>query len=199
MSRLIVGIDEVGRGPIAGPVGVGVFSADPSVLDLLLEEAQTLGLVLRDSKKLSEKKRDAWYTFLVQKQDAGMCTFSVSLVSAEEIDTIGIAPAIRQAIAQSLLQLQTPTDAMLVLDGGLKAPVEFTDQKTIIKGDETESAISLASIVAKVTRDAYMVEQSKHYPDYGFEIHKGYGTKKQYEALRLHGLCPLHRKTFIHL
>jgi ribonuclease HII len=189
-----VGIDEVGRGPIAGPVAVASFCMlRPSVLQKYI----TQGSRLRDSKKLSKKAREEWYTQIRQWQKAGACDFSVVMISAKQIDKIGIAPALRTALAQSLENLALGPRVQVLLDGGLRAPAEYKNQKTIVKGDEKEWVIALASIVAKVTRDTYMTRMAKKYPQYGFDTHVGYGTKRHYDAIESHGLCELHRRSFL--
>ncbi len=192
--KLVVGVDEVGRGPIAGPVAVAsFFMKDIRALSAYIRKGNTL----RDSKKLSRQRREEWYTQILEWQKEGKCNFSVVMISAKDIDAGGIAPAIRKALARSLRIALPGPGVTVLLDGGLKAPAEYLQQKTIIKGDEKEKEIALASIVAKVTRDRYMVRMSKKYPQYGFERHVGYGTKAHYLAIKTHGLTPLHRKSFL--
>lgn len=189
-----VGIDEVGRGPIAGPVAVASFCmVKPQVLKKYIEK----GVALRDSKKLSKKAREEWYAQMRQWQKVGACDFSVVMISAKQIDKMGIAQAIRTALARSLEDLELGLRVQVLLDGGLRAPAEYKSQKTIIKGDEKEWAIALASVVAKVTRDTYMTRMARKYPQYGFDSHVGYGTKRHYEAVESHGLCDLHRRSFL--
>jgi len=189
-----VGIDEVGRGPVAGPVAVASFCmTKPLVLKKYIEK----GIALRDSKKLSKQAREEWYTQIRQWQKVGACDFSVVMISAKQIDKIGIAPAIRTALAQSLENLALGPRVQVLLDGGLRAPAQYKNQKTIVKGDEKEWVIALASIVAKVTRDTYMTRMAKKYPQYGFDTHVGYGTKRHYDAIESHGLCELHRRSFL--
>ena len=121
----------------------------------------------------------------------------MACVSAETIDRDGIAPALRTALAQALTALGgIPEEMTMLLDGGLFAPKEYTHQTTIIRGDATEPLISSASIIAKEHRDALMVALGEKFPEYGFAVHKGYGTKAHQEAIQKHGLCPEHRKTF---
>jgi ribonuclease HII len=120
----------------------------------------------------------------------------VKSVSAASIDSKGIAPAIRRAIAAGISDLECdPADTFIKLDGSLRAPAEFT-QETIIKGDDKEQVIGLASIMAKVTRDRYMVQQDAKYPQYGFAQHKGYGTKAHIEAIAKYGFSPIHRRSY---
>ncbi len=190
--KAIFGIDEVGRGPVAGPVAVGAFVIKSKKLDL-----KKVKVPLRDSKKLSREQREIWFAQIKIWQKENLCDFCVTMVSAKMIDKIGIAKAIKQALEKSLYKLNPKNSDIVLLDGGLKAPVQFKNQKTIIKGDEKEQAISLASICAKVTRDKYMFTQAKKFTQYGFENHVGYGTRRHYEALKKYGLIELHRKSFL--
>lgn len=186
--RYIIGIDEVGRGPVAGPVTVGAVLV-PTQYSWDDFEG------LKDSKKLTESKREVWFSRVQELQDI---SYAVTSVSEKFIDTHGIVPAIRKALHTSIAKLSVePSECLILLDGGLFAPEEYIHQKTVIRGDEKEYAIALASIMAKVTRDKYMVALSKKYPEYGFETHKGYGTKKHYEQIRKHGLCNIHRRSFL--
>lgn len=194
--QYVVGIDEVGRGPIAGPVAVGVLRI--SVQDLARLRRARVFAGLRDSKKLSPTQRAAWFEKIKSWRDSGALTFSVRFVSAVQIDARGIAPAIKKALASGLRALKVTGERELVLlDGGLKAPAHVKHQKTIIKGDEKEVVISLASIAAKEVRDAHMRRLAKRYPGYGFEQHAGYGTAGHYAALQENGLTPEHRRTFL--
>ncbi len=192
-SPIVVGVDEAGRGPLAGPVAVGAVALlNPGV-------SQSLEGV-NDSKKLSPGARSLVFAKALELQDAGALAFSVVFSDAETIDRLGIVPSISQALGRALRALPVPPEhAHVLLDGSLKAPAEFQNQKTIIRGDETEFAIGLASIVAKVARDQLMEEEGSRYPQYGFEKHKGYGTVFHYQAIREHGLCPLHRVSFVDL
>ncbi len=208
-----IGIDEAGRGPIAGPVAVGGCMINNLALQGLSEELveKFMRGRLKDSKKLSEKKRDEIFTWMQEKQKVGELDFAVSMGSAKTIDSIGIVPTISKAISKVLTKLMkvqkekprssTPKfgedDVLIKLDGGLTAPEIFKHQETVIKGDENEVVISLASIVAKVTRDKYMKNLETSLPSkYGFERHKGYGTKLHYEAIGEYGLCEEHRRNF---
>lgn len=191
--RFVLGIDEAGRGPLAGPVAVGIVAV-PEGFDVA---AAFPGVA--DSKKLSEKKREKLFELLVEREAAGELRFSVELESAEAIDREGIAVMIRRAITRGVNALAPDASlAQVLLDGSLKAPAEYA-QETIIGGDATVPLISLASVAAKVTRDRLMVELAREHPQYGFEVHKGYGTKAHYAALREHGLSSIHRRSFIHL
>ncbi len=206
--KYLVGIDEVGRGPLAGPVAVGaVFVAADFDWEVLPG--------VNDSKKLSEKNREAIFLRAEELKKAGQLNFVVSMVAAEVIDKKGIVPAINLAMERSLKKLEFTipfkwnsedggdwkTEEVLVkLDGSLKAPARFVNQETIIKGDSKEKVIGLASIVAKVTRDRYMVQKSAEqiFAPYDFASHKGYGTKAHCEVIKVEGLSALHRHTFCH-
>ena len=211
--KMTIGIDEVGRGPVTGPVTVGAMQVKGNRLQGIVKRTEkNLGIRLRDSKKLSRKQRELWFVEIQKWKQEGLCDFAVVSITAKEIDRTGISQAIKKCISVCLDKLVAPPshkateghssrkllDAItILLDGGLKAPIQFKKQKTIIKGDEKEPVIALASIVAKVTRDRYMLTQAKKYPAYGFETNVGYGTKKQYMAIRKYGLTPLHRKTYL--
>jgi len=186
----LIGIDEVGRGPIAGPVAVGAFV-------LLKPESKRLFRGVRESKQLTEKKREYWFKKIVQAQAEGYVDFCVTFQSERVIDAKGLSFAIKKCLETSLGRLNKhPEECLVLLDGGLRAPIQFKNQKTIIKGDVKETVIALASICAKVLRDRKMKRMGQKYPAYGFEIHKGYGTKGHYEALRRNGLMALHRRSF---
>jgi len=199
--RFMLGVDEAGRGPLAGPVAVGVVAV-PEGFDVAKEFPG-----VADSKKLSEKKREEIFAMLETRVDKGDARFKVEFESAEVIDTEGIVFAVRRALARGVNALaecgsQTSkcagkSDFHILLDGALRAPVEYA-QETIINGDELIPIISLVSIAAKVVRDRLMVELSVQYPLYGFEKHKGYGTKAHYEMLQKYGPCILHRRSFLH-
>ncbi|HEX5774786.1 MAG TPA: ribonuclease HII [Candidatus Paceibacterota bacterium] len=187
----IVGVDEAGRGPVAGPVAVGIIAVKDG-FDIL---AVFPGL--NDSKKLSEKKREALFARLQEQMHAGNVSAVVQFVSASHIDEGGIAPAIRHAVATGVGKLlPRPEEGKVYLDGSLKAPAEYA-QETVIGGDGIVPAIMLASIAAKVTRDKHMTHLAETYPAYGFDRHKGYGTKAHYDAIRAHGPCLEHRRTFL--
>lgn len=209
--KYIVGIDEVGRGPLAGPVAVcaclipyhgGIQNSYKKFLSKYKKEIKNLGLAAlngKDSKKLTEAKRDAWKSFL----SGTHARFAYAHMSAGDIDKKGIANCIRRLIQKNLKKLAAVTDCeeselLVLLDGGLKAPAAFAHQKTIIKGDEKELVVGLASIYAKVSRDAYMKKASKNdqFTPYDFHIHKGYGTLSHRIAIKRHGLSSLHRKSF---
>lgn len=193
MHRWIVGIDEAGRGPLAGPVAVGVVKV-PHDFDW------SLILGVGDSKKISHKNREAIFMRAKALQKEGLLVFHVSLVAATFIDRHGITKAVGHGIFQSIQKVAAdPQETFVKLDGLLKAPPEYVFQETIIKGDAKEKVIGLASIMAKVTRDRYMEKLGKK-PEvavYDFAVHKGYGTKAHREAILKHGiLTGTHRKSF---
>ncbi|MBQ9789996.1 MAG: ribonuclease HII [Clostridia bacterium] len=178
---LIAGADEVGRGPLAGPV---VCAAVIMPLDDIIEG-------IDDSKKLSEKKREKLYDQILEKATA----FSIEWVFEDEIDKINILNATKKCMANAINNLETKPDVCLVdaLDG-LETDVELV---SIVHGDALSYNIGAASILAKVTRDRFMEEQDKLFPEYGFAKHKGYGTKLHMDALRSIGPCKIHRRSFI--
>lgn len=189
MKKWLVGIDEAGRGPLAGPVSVGVVKI-PTDFDWDLIPG------VNDSKKISEKKRDVIFELTNTLVKQGLFSYSVKLVSASSIDSKGIVPAITRAIGAGIKELELdPKDCFIKLDGSLKAPSEF-EQETIIKGDSKERVIGLASIMAKVTRDNFMKKIAVDYPEYGFEGHKGYGTKAHREAISKFGFTNEHRQSY---
>ncbi len=195
--KYIAGIDEAGRGPLAGPVAVGVALV-PSSFDWSLLKG------VGDSKKLSPKKREAIFGQVLELKRDGLLDYAVVMVSAKLIDKNGIVLAIKKALRQSLINVMerkkeaNSNNTLIKLDGGLKAPKEFLHQETIIKGDDKELVIGLASIMAKVTRDRYMekISTKSEFAKYNFEIHKGYGTKNHRESIAKYGLSNEHRKTF---
>ncbi len=189
----IVGIDEAGRGPLAGPVSVGVFC-----VPVAFKKFKTFSAGVRDSKKLSEKKREEWFGKMEELKRANECFYAVAFGSAEMINTRGISYAIKHALKTALAKLHLPPEeALVLLDGGLYAPKEYPHQETIIHGDDKEAVISLASVLAKVTRDRHMLEIAKKHPAYGFHKHKGYGTKAHFSAIREHGILDIHRKGYL--
>lgn len=191
--RFLLGVDEAGRGPLAGPVSVGVVAV-PEGFDVAKEFPG-----VNDSKKLSEKKREALYEMLAARAAHGDVHFAVEFETAATIDAEGIATAVRRALNRAVARLAP--DAAFVhikLDGSLRALPEYS-QETIIGGDALVPLISLASIAAKVERDRLMCKLAEEYPLYGFEIHKGYGTRAHYDALGEYGLCAIHRRSFIHI
>lgn len=177
----ICGIDEVGRGPLAGPVVAGAVIL-PKNCDILY---------INDSKKLSEKKRSLLYDEIMEKAVA----VGVGCVSWERIDEINILQATYEAMRQAIAALSTAPD--LLLNDAVTIPGVDIPQVPIIKGDAKSASIGAASIIAKVTRDRMMVEYHSLYPQYGFDANKGYGTKAHIEALQQYGPCPIHRRSFI--
>lgn len=178
---LIAGVDEAGRGPLAGPVVAAAV--------ILYPGAEILGI--NDSKQLSEKKREALYPEIIEKAMA----VGVGIVSAGRIDEINILQAAREAMQKAVRQLCFRPDVLLV--DAVTIPDLDMKQVPIIKGDAKSLSIGAASIVAKVTRDRIMREMDKVYPEYGFAAHKGYGTAAHIAALKQFGPCPIHRAGFI--
>jgi ribonuclease HII len=196
MQKWLIGIDEAGRGPLAGPVSVGVVLVPYDFVWELIPK-------VNDSKKLSEKNREAIFLRAQELKKEGKLNYVVCMVSASQIDKVGIVPSIQKAMKQALAKIHrsglcTFSEYEVKLDGGLKAPKEFIHQETIIKGDAKEKVIGLASIMAKVTRDRYMVKMGTEaaYAPYGFALHKGYGTQKHREYIAKYGLSTMHRSTF---
>ena len=191
--KWIIGIDEAGRGPLAGPVSVGVFA--------IQKDQKTKLKVLKkskDSKVLSHMQREEVFREIENEKKAGKCLYEVVLTSSLYIDAYGIVPAIKSAMKKALKKLNlNPKDCEVLLDGSLKAPEEYINQKTIIKGDAKIPVISAASICAKVLRDRYMVKISKKYTQYDFHIHKGYGTAKHIISIKSFGLTDIHRRSFL--
>ncbi len=188
--KYVIGIDEAGRGPLAGPVAVGAVAV-PQDFDW----ASINGV--RDSKKLSEKKRERIFERARELISTSGLRYAVSTSSAAYIDAYGIVSAIKRALAEALSQLGAdPHSSRVLLDGGLKAPAVYIHQKTIIRGDDSEAVISLASIMAKVTRDRLMRRLAAKYPLYDFDVHKGYGTRLHLQAIARCGLSDIHRVSF---
>ena len=179
--QVICGIDEAGRGPLAGPVCAAAVIL-PAHLDLP---------GLTDSKKLTDKRRRELFPLIKEQAVA----YGIGLASEQEIDEINILQATFLAMERALAQLTVKPDLALI-DGNREKDLGIP-VKTVVKGDSLSANIAAASILAKVTRDDMMLEIAKQYPEYGFDIHKGYGTKAHYEALRAHGASPVHRNTFL--
>ncbi len=191
MKEFLLGVDEAGRGPLAGPVAVGVVKV-PFGFDI-----RKAFPGVNDSKQLSETLRETIYKEMQARRLAGDISFCVRLVGAQVIDTIGITRAVRRGVWSGVRSLSPESAGVRVLlDGLLHAPKEY-EQETIIKGDAKEPVISLASIAAKVMRDRLMKRLAKEHPQYLFEVHKGYGTKRHYEALQKWGPSVVHRQTFL--
>lgn len=179
--EMICGVDEAGRGPLAGPVCAAAV--------ILPRGLEIPGLT--DSKKLTDKKRRE--LFPVIKEQA--LAYGIGLASHEEIDEINILQATYLAMERALAQLSIKPDIALI--DGNRARDFGLPVRTVIKGDSLSANIAAASVLAKVTRDDLMLELAETYPQYGFAIHKGYGTKAHYDALREHGASAIHRKTFL--
>lgn len=180
--QYICGIDEAGRGPLAGPVVVASV--------IMPKDSMIEGV--NDSKKVSEKKRELLYDKIIEESIA----YGVGIVGQEEIDRINILNATKQALTISLKELQTKPDLILV-DALNNIDTLQIPYKSIVKGDAKVYSISAASIIAKVTRDRIMRQWDEIYPQYGFITHKGYGTKSHIQAIKENGICPLHRKSFV--
>lgn len=179
--RLICGVDEAGRGPLAGPVCAAAVILPPHL--------EIPGL--DDSKKLTDKRRRELMPIIQEKAVA----YGIAFASHTEIDQINILQATFLAMERALAQLSVQPDFVLI-DGNREKDFGLP-VKTVVKGDSLSANIAAASILAKVTRDDFMEEKAKEYPQYGFEIHKGYGTKAHYAALTDYGPCPIHRMTFL--
>ena len=179
--HLICGVDEAGRGPLAGPVCAAAV--------VLPEHLQIPGLT--DSKKLTDKKRRELFPIIQEQAIA----YGIGLASESEIDEINILQATFLAMGRALEQLSV-RPALALIDGNRETDFGLP-VKTVVKGDSLSANIAAASILAKVTRDNLMLELAQQYPEYGFDIHKGYGTKAHYEALRTYGPCPIHRRSFL--
>lgn len=177
----IGGIDEAGRGPLAGPVVASVVIFKPN----------TKIEGINDSKKLSEEKRKELFEII--KNEA--IDYGIGIVNAKEIDELNILNATYEAMKKAVNQLEIKPDYLL-MDACIVKDIEI-DQKAIIKGDSKSISIAGASILAKVTRDNIMEEYDKKYPEYNFKKHKGYGTKEHYEAIETNGICEIHRKSFL--
>ncbi|TLY16802.1 MAG: ribonuclease HII [Nitrospirae bacterium] len=180
--RRIAGLDEVGCGPLAGPVVAAAV--------ILPRRCRAL-VGLRDSKRLNEGQRERFYE-LIRDVAFG---FGVGIVDAKIIDAVNIRQAARRAMEQALLQICPPPD-FLILDA-IRLPNVAIEQRMVIKGDGLCVSIAAASILAKVTRDRLMVEAHRRFPQYGFLGHKGYGTAEHLRSLRRYGPCSLHRRSFL--
>ena len=177
----LCGVDEAGRGPLAGPVCAAAVMLPPGL--------EIPGL--NDSKKLSEKKREALYDIII----AQALSYGIAFATVEEIEERNILGATFLAMNRAIAQL-SPQPALALIDGNRTKDFGLP-VRTIVKGDSLSASIAAASILAKVTRDRLMEEYDAQYPQYGFAVHKGYGTKRHYEALREFGPSPIHRKTFL--
>jgi len=188
----VIGIDEVGRGPLAGPVTVCACAVRVAYID----DFAKMGF--RDSKKLSPQKREQFAQVLHNCAQLDMCKWAIADSSPDMIDAKGIVHAIQNALDRCMKKLAVhPEYADIYLDGGLVASRSYFRQHTVIRGDDTFPVISGASILAKVYRDHMMVRYDIEYPEYGFIDNKGYGTPAHYRAIRKHGISPLHRQSFL--
>lgn len=179
--NLICGVDEAGRGPLAGPVcAAAVILPEGCVIE-----------GLNDSKKLTEKKREALFDVIKEKA----LSYSIAMASEKEIDEINILQATYLAMNRAVAGLDVRPDFVLV--DGNRDPKVGIPTRTVIKGDALSSSIAAASVLAKVTRDRFMLELSRQYPEYQFPKHKGYGTKLHYEMLEKYGISPIHRRSFL--
>ncbi len=180
--KYICGIDEAGRGPLAGPVVVASV--------IMPENSMIEGV--NDSKKVSEKKREKLYDLILEEA----ISYGVGIIGQDEIDDINILNATKKGLTVSLKELTQKPD-LIIVDALTNIDTLGTPYESIIKGDAKCYSISAASIIAKVTRDRIMREWDKIYPQYGFAQHKGYGTSAHISSIKEYGPCPLHRKTFI--
>ncbi len=179
--HLICGVDEAGRGPLAGPVCAAVV--------ILPANVEIEGL--NDSKKLSDKRRRDLFPII---KETALC-YGIAFADHIEIDEMNILQATYLAMERAMNQLSIKPDLALI--DGNRARDFGVPVQTVVHGDSLSASIAAASILAKVTRDNYMLEMAEQYPEYGFEIHKGYGTKAHYEALTKYGACPIHRNSFL--
>lgn len=180
--KIVCGVDEAGRGPLAGPVCAAcVVLPTGTVIE-----------GVNDSKKLTEKKREALYDVI--KEQA--LDYGIAFASEKEIDEINILQATFLAMRRAVESLTVLTPDIALIDGN-KTPGLSIAERSVIKGDAKSANIAAASILAKVTRDRYMLEMAEKYPEYQFQKHKGYGTKLHYEMIEKYGVSPIHRKTFL--
>ena len=179
---IICGVDEAGRGPLVGPVAVSAVILD----------SESRFEWLNDSKKVTEKRRCYLYDEIIKKAVA----FHIELIDNHTIDDINILGATMLGMKRCIEALEEYKIACALVDGN-RAPSTFINTVPVIKGDALSASIAAASVLAKVTRDNYMVELAKKYPQYGFEKHKGYPTKEHYEAIKRYGITPYHRLSFL--
>lgn len=205
--KYLIGIDEAGRGALAGPVAVGCVMWKLEDWPKIKQELKDYPMG-KDSKKLTPKQRDLWFGRIEELEKKSLLNFKCAFSSNRVIDKKGINWAIKKGIKKCLCDIQSQgsprldiaqasSQTFVLLDGGLKAPPEWKNQETIIKGDEKELIISLASIVAKVSRDREMVKLNVKYPQYCLDCHKGYGTKLHYKKIEVFGCLVIHRQTYL--
>lgn len=180
-KKYIAGVDEAGRGPLAGAVYAGAV--------ILPDDCEILGL--DDSKKLSEKRREELYAEITDKA----VSWAVGYATEKEIDEINILNATHLAMKRAVLGLKVTPD-YCIIDGNSVKGIEIPHE-TMVKGDANSACVAAASIIAKVTRDRYIKEIGEKYPEYGFEKHKGYGTKEHTDAILKYGVLPIHRRSFL--
>ena len=203
--RYLAGVDEVGRGPIAGPVTVGIFLVPVHEKENIGKMCKDSGA--RDSKKMTEKKREVFVqecNKLLSRSDAHTNgKIFLASASASCIDRHGIMHALERAVQKVLKKVEAEgislEEVFFSLDASLPFPLPTNQYEHMTKGDEKEILISVASIFAKVHRDTLMKNYAKKYPQYGFEKHKGYGTQQHYEAIRQYGCSPIHRTSWIRI
>ena len=184
--KYIAGIDEAGRGPLAGPVCAGV---------VIISKDDELSPLVRDSKTMSEKQREKAYDFVIHN----CLAYGVCMISSQKIDKFGIQDSVRMAMEGALKQAENMLGRRinyLIIDGNNVESIEGYSEEKIKDGDAHHYSISAASIIAKVTRDRYMKNMALKYPLYGFEKHVGYGTREHIEAIKKYGICPIHRRSF---
>lgn len=184
-TKIVAGLDEAGRGPLAGPVVAGcvVISSPGQVVD-----------IVRDSKKMTKKQRDVAFDQIKEKSDA----YGVGIVDAKKIDEIGIRYAVLEAMIKAISEVEKILGKRveyIIADGGIYLLEDYS-MESINKGDLNHYSIAAGSVLAKVTRDRLMEEYAKKYPEYGFEKHVGYGTKYHMEMISKYGLCEIHRRSF---
>ena len=184
-NKFIIGIDEAGRGPLAGPVVVAGVCMSPRLAGRMLAG-------IKDSKQLSAKQRERWFTLLTAHPKI---EWSVARITPAIIDRINIYQAAQLGARRVYEKLAPDKNCHALLDGSLHLPPHISHE-TIIKGDELIPLIAAASIIAKVTRDRMMIRAHKKYPQYRFDLHKGYGTKLHRDTIREFGQCAIHRKSF---
>ncbi len=207
--KFVVGLDEVGRGPLAGPVVAGavcVEGAGPafslsaahaspfaSLRRLSLKSPPRTLMGIKDSKKLTAKQREEWYKILTGHP---YIKWGIGMVSEKVVDKINIFEATKLAMKKAIEALEIEPDYLLIDGNFTLEDLNLVSQKAIVRGDEKVFSCAAASIIAKVTRDRMMCHYAKKYPQYGFETHKGYGTRRHFEAIKKHGPCPIHRRSF---
>ena len=175
----VVGVDEVGRGCLAGPVVVGAVLLGKPLIGI------------KDSKLLSKRQREAW----VEKIEESALAIGLGWVHSDELDSVGLTEAVRLAMQRAVEQIKEPYD-QIIIDGNFNFLAENPKAVCLIKADQTVQAVSAASVVAKVARDKFMTEMGTEYPHYGFEHNVGYGTRFHLERLQAHGISQLHRRSF---